>query len=319
MGKNLFSTDKKTQSEPMNKGSGRNLFANTNSEPEEGFLQKLPRNIGAGLANLGHSELNIPHDIAQAAEDFGQNFGNSLNKSFPLPENFQQKLEQLPQKEQFKLSEHIPYQQDYDFAKMLGLQGEPTFADTLVQKGVEHSPEILASANALRSILPHLTKRGATNTLKQARQLASERNIGAFNVDPELIEDARQFIPKTLPYRNALDAAHYGDYDSLFRLQSDVGKHASDYSRSLFSAAERAHGREGLAARKRLLDAIHENLQSQGHQDISDLLKQGQNEYRKYMGFKPYRNALGVAAASLAIPKNPMTNLLKKLWLQSSQ
>ena len=99
----------------------------------------------------------------------------------------------------------------------------------------------------------------------------------------------------------------------LFKLQSDLGKHSSDYARSLFSAAERAHGRAGMATRNNLLSEMHQGLQDLGHSDISSLLKKGQEEYRKYAKFKPYRNALGVAAGAYMLPKNALIDLVKKL------
>ncbi len=93
----------------------------------------MPRNVVTGLANLGHETLNLPHNLTEAAEDATQNTGITT-PSF-MPQEFQKniKLQQAP-----KISEYIPQQQEYDYAKILGQKGEPTFADTLVQKGTEH-------------------------------------------------------------------------------------------------------------------------------------------------------------------------------------
>lgn len=134
-----------------------------------------------------------------------------------------------------------------------------------------------------------------------------------INISPGLIEDAAQFLPKTTPYKKLLKEAKSGDYNALFRLQSDLGRHSSDYSRSLFSAAERAHGRAGMATRKELLDEIHNALKSTGHKDVSELLKKGMEEYRRYAKFKPYRNALTVAAGAYMLPKNALIDLVKKM------
>jgi len=192
------------------------------------------------------------------------------------------------------------------------LFGQPKYAGEAMLRGMARNALPLTGASRLMQAAPHLTQRGASRALRDARQTAATRNIGALNVDPDLIEDTRQFLPNTLPNRNALDAAQYGDYNSLFKLQSDVGKSAGDYAKSKFSAAERAHGKAGLAARNRLLDAIHENLQIQGHGDISDLLRQGQKDYSRYMKFKPYRNTLLLGSAGLALPVNHIANFLKK-------
>ncbi len=202
------------------------------------------------------------------------------------------------------------------------LFGEPKYPGEAAVRGVGRNILPIAGATKAISAMPHLTARGATQKLKEARKMSDERNIGKINVDPQLVNDARQFLPKTSPHRTNLKTAGKGDYDALFRLQSDLGKHASDYAKSLFSAAERQHGRAGLQTRGQLLDAMHENLQSQGHHDISNLLKAGQNDYRKYMKFKPWRNALalgGLGAAGLSIPDNPIAKTLKSILFQNNQ
>lgn len=193
------------------------------------------------------------------------------------------------------------------------LFGDPKYAGESLLRGMVRNALPLTGAARLAQAAPHLTQRGASRALRDARQQAGARNIGTLNVDPALIEDTRQFLPNTLPNRNAIDAAQYGDYNSLFKLQSDVGKSAGDYAKSKFSAAERAHGKAGLEARNRLLDAIHENLQIQGHGDISDLLRQGQKDYSRYMKFKPYRNWLALGALGLAIPKGQFVNALRNI------
>lgn len=199
------------------------------------------------------------------------------------------------------------------------LLGKPKYeGETILRGGVRNALPIAGAARLARG-MPHLTRRGASRSLNTARELAGGRNIGQLNIDPALIEDARQFLPNTLPHRNALTAAHTGDYNELFRLQSDVGKNSGDYAKSLFSAAERSHGRAGLAARNRLLDAIHENLQSQGHHDISNFLRKGQHDYSRYMRFKPYRNALALGLLSLAIPQNPISKIATKALFHNSQ
>ena len=199
---------------------------------------------------------------------------------------------------------------------MLGQKGAPTFGDKLIQKGVQYAPELLLGGNALRQVMPHLTRHGASRTLREARALAADRDIGTLNVNPELIEDARQYLPNNLPERNLLEGSQHGDYNSLFNLQSNLGRVSAQRTgriRSLFAPETNIRGEAGLASRRRLLNAIHENLQSQGHHDISDLLRQGQNEYRRYMQFRPYRNAIAGAALYAATPKNALTDLVKKL------
>lgn len=167
------------------------------------------------------------------------------------------------------------------------------------------SPENRTQGAAIGSIggalegLPPFTQRGASKHLRKASELVNQRGVGPLNVPTENIEDLRQFLPATLPYRKLMEEAQGKEYGPLFNLQSDVGKQARDYAKSIFSAAERAHGREGLAARDRLLDEIRSGLIEKGHGDIAELMKKGQNQYRRYSEFKPLRNkaALGTLGA----------------------
>ncbi len=197
------------------------------------------------------------------------------------------------------------------------LFGEPKYPGEAALRGIGRNILPIAGTARGLSAMPHLTQHGATRKLNRAQRLAEERNIGQMNVNPQLVQDARQFLPNTLPYRNNLTTAGTGDYNSLFRLQSDLGQHASDYAKSLFSAAERQHGRAGLEARARLLDEMHGNLQTQGHHDISNLLREGQNDYRRYIRFRPIRNSLIGAGAASALPWKSMTKTLTEFLLRN--
>lgn len=298
-----------------NTGSG---WSYAEPEKPESFMQKLPRNMGAGLANLGHTLLNTPYGLAQNFKQLGQEWNQGLDQAglsqFKMPNN------------NLNVADRIPHQQEYNFAEMLGQKGEPTWSDWGIQKGVEYSPELALGAglakNAFKGVIPHLTQKGAAKTLSRAKQLASERNIGRIKVDPKLIKDAAQFLPKTAPYKNALKEAKTGNYNSLFKLQTDLGKHAGDYASSEFSAAERAHGRAGMATRNAILDEMHKGLQAQGHNDISNLLRQGQREYAKYKKFVPLRNKIikgaVIAGGFSQLPQVPIVNHLLKDALLSN-
>lgn len=304
----------KSDIQPVSKRRPRDFLKENEDESQnEGFFEKLPRNVVAGLANAGHTLLNTPHDLAKGFEDQGNQFRKMVDTALPL-----EKYGIKNKNYDTHYAENIPQQEDYNFAEMLGQKGEPTFGDTLIQKASEYAPEMILAANALRGTIPHLTKRGALKKLKKGKALAAERDIGTLNVNPELIEDARQYLPNNLPERDLLNASQSGDYNSLFKLQSDVGKISAARKgklKSLFAPETHLKGEAGLTSRNRLLDAIHENLQGMGHNDISDLLRQGQNDYRRYMKFRKYRNIIGGAGAAYAIPKNALTDLVKKLYL----
>ncbi len=313
MARNLFAND--LQQQPTTRAP-RNLFADQEPAEQESFIGKLPRNIATGLANMGHGLINAPYDLAEIIQQRGNEFGQVYKplQGAGIPSPFPSK--------NYGIAGMIPHQEDQNFAQMLGQKGANTFADTVVQKGAQYAPEMLLGANALKALrgaglMPHLTKRGALKKLKKGQGLASERDIGTLDVNPELIKDAEQYLPNNLPERNLLEGSNYGDYDSLFRLQSDLGKVSAARTgkiSKLFSPETHLKGQAGLRSRNALLDAIHENLQGMGHHDISDLLRQGQADYRRYMNFRKYPRILGGAAAAYMFPKNALIDLAKNLW-----
>ncbi len=245
----------------------------------------------AGLLELGQKFNHAPRAAAQYA----------ANRLHLIPEEWADKVPQAPDLDNY-IQQYI---------------GNPKNPGDALSRGLARNADLLASGNALGKAMPHLTKRGALKKLKKGQKLASEREIGTLNVDPELVKDAEQYLPNNLSVRNLIEGSNYGDYDSLFRLQSYLGKISSARTgklSKLFSPETNLKGQAGLRSRNSLLNAIHENLQKLGHEDISDLLREGQNDYRRYMNFKKYPKILGGAAAAYASPKNPLTDLLKKLW-----
>jgi len=268
---------------------------------EESFLHKLPRNILIGLTHAGRGLHNLPHDIVHLGDVVGSKIGRMLG----APEL---------QNQDSDLASYLPYDTQ-SYADVWGQKGPGTQADNIIQKGVEIAPDVIGGINALRSLrlLPHLTRKGASKSLVKAREMGKTKNIGPLDINPDLVEDTRQFLPNTTPYRNLIDEAGYGDYNRLFSLQSDLGKHAGGMSRDWFSKANRAHGKAGLEVRGNILKEMKQSLRQQGHGDISDLLTKGQDDYRRYMKFKPYRNALGVAAGAYMLPKNVLLDLAQKL------
>lgn len=268
---------------------------------EESFLHKLPRNVLIGLTHAGRGLHNLPHDIVHLGDVVGSKIGRMLG----APE--------LQDKDS-DLASYLPYDTQ-SYADVWGQQGQGTPADNMIQKGIEIAPDVIGGLNALRSLrlLPHLTRKGASKSLVKARELGKTKNIAPLEVNPDLIEDTRQFFPNTTPYRNLVEEAGYGDYNRLFDLQSDLGKHADDLSKDWFSKANRAHGKAGLQVRGNILNEMKQSLRQQGHGDIADLLTKGQDEYRRYMKFRPYRNAIGVAAGAAMLPKNALIDLVQKM------
>lgn len=245
--------------------------------------------------------------------------GQGANRAFKeIPEYLANRLNLIPP----EWAEKIPVAPDISPA-IQNTFGEPKYPGEAMARGSARNMLNFGELGILKQLMPHLSRRGASLRLRRMNNLAEDRGLNPLNIDPSTIEDVRQFLPNTAPYRNLLDSAHSGNFRDLFSLQSDLGKQSSDYARSLFSAADRAHGRAGLEARNALLDAIHDAIQGQGHLDISGLLRSGQRDYRRFMGFRPYRNILGGAALAggigAAIPDNALTDLAEKVLLHRSQ
>jgi|GEM_PF-2944649 len=137
----------------------------------------------------------------------------------------------------------------------------------------------------------------------------------ALDVNPQLIEDTRKYFPDDTAYRDLVDAAHTGDYSKLFKLQSDLGKISRKRQRD-FMSAQREKGRAGVNAANALLDDMHKDMIKKGMLEQSELLRQGRNDYRRYMKFKPYRNALLGLAAYLMIPKSKIAETAKNFVLR---
>jgi hypothetical protein len=265
---------------------------------QESAWKRIPRDVLIGLTHAGRNLHNLPHDLASLGE-------------WPI-----EKLRGKPF--EHPLSSYLP-NDTANYADVWGQKGAGTTLDNVLQKGIEIAPDVIGGVNALRSLklLPHLTRKGASKNIVKARELGKTRNMGPLEVNPDLIEDTRQFLPNTTPYRNLIDDAGYGDYNKLFSLQSDLGKHAGGMSKDRFSKANRAHGRAGLEVRGNILNEMKNSMRQQGHGDIADLLTKGQDEYRRYMKFKPYRNALMAAGAAYSLPRNVLIDLVKKMATMS--
>lgn len=253
-------------------------------EPEQGFLNKLPRNIAAGLSKGATGLANIPYDI-------GKGIAGIHNAFSPQKSDEEQFINQAAGGNQPDTNpERIPHFKERDYSKMFGIKGEPTAADEAIQFASEFAAPLGAGAKSvakgatklaqIMADLP-LTKQMASQALKKADALAVNRGVSGIQVDKDILKDIKQFLPNTTPYKKLMDAAKKGNYQSLFTLQSDLGKSGRQLIKSA-SGAERIHGIEAHKARERLIGSMVEKLKESGHHDIAELMKHGQNRYRQY-------------------------------------
>lgn len=274
---------------------------NEKSMPDESFLSKLPRNIIAGLASLGHSTINMPHDIVKFAENFGSGVGKYIN---PEPtEEWKKLIAAGPQPT--KLSKYIPHQEEKDFAGMLGQKGKGTLMDNLIQGAVEHSPEIASLPGLLKEAWMHLpiTQTGAARKLREAEQLINNMGI-KIPLESKFIKESKQFLPKTTASKSMLEKASAGEYGSTFGLQSQIGKHERDLRKSTL-AAERLLSPQARELKESILGQLENGLRVQGQHKIADLLKGGLSDYKQYIKFrdeiKPLIGKIAIPSTALGI------------------
>ncbi len=291
------------------------------------------RDIAAGLAGLGHRTLNAPYESAkeiqklsspmadlfkeklnlekylapkkeESSPGYLENLANKFNQKNKVPES-------MINKDWNKLFDvkNIPHQQEYDFSKMLGQQGEGTLVDKAIQKGITYAPE-LVSLGALLRKLP-ITAGPGKRVLNQVKKEIEKRGVEKLNTPEHIFEDIEQnkFLRNTQPNRNLLERAKQGGYNELFDLQSDLGGIERGYTRDPFSAANRQFGKDVGKNRQELLESMRNELSNLGHEDLAELMKHGQKLYRQYMKVRPYRNA----ALALGVTGIPGYKYAKKL------
>lgn len=243
----------------------------------------------AGALEGAQALNHLPRDIAEYAE-------NRLNL---LPQGW---------------AEKVPVAPDITGA-IENTFGQPKYPGEALARGAGRNVLNEAALASAVNKIPHLTKSGATKKLRQNKQRMGElKETGILNIKPELIEDMRKYMPNDAAFRDLVDAAHSGDYNKLFKLQSAVGQLSAKRSRALFSPEERIKGQAGFQAINSLLDDMHKEMKGKGLLKESELLRQGRNDFRRYSKFKKYKYGLGALAAGYAVPKNSLTDLGKKIW-----
>lgn len=133
---------------------------------EEGIGTWLPRDIMIGLLNQRQNLVNQPYEFAKSLEDLGKGINTNFDKQFGLEKLLKGQNVNIPE---LNTSSYLPHEQN-DFAKLMGQEGEPTTGSWLIQKGVEHAPELLGLAQLARGI--PITARGIINRMSRHKQEA---------------------------------------------------------------------------------------------------------------------------------------------------
>lgn len=294
-----FNTDQLT---PVEDQPEQDAGAYLDSLPkqQEGYFH-LPRSILAGLTNLGRDLHNAPHDLALGAENSINNVGDYLSKLTGKNIHF---------KNPHALSDVLP-SDETNYANVFGQQGEGTLLDRLVQKGVEHAPEIYGAAGIARAglrALPPMTQFQGARRLRAADQIINDLNANV-PLSPQLINESRAYLPNTHATREMITNAESGHYPSSFSTQSQVGYHERNLRTSPL-ASERLLAPHARELKENMLGEMENALRSQSHIDprytqAADFLRGGINDYRQYIQFRdtvwPLLKRLGIPTTALAL------------------
>lgn len=202
--------------------------------PEQSFGEKLLPNIGAGIAKGVTGLANIPYDIAKMA-------GGAQRKD-PYE---QQLMQALGEQQQQPNAERIPHFGEHNYAKMLGMTGEPTAADEAIQMGTEFALPIggalkagLKGVKAISKAIPAFTSKGIAKEVSMGKDIAKQKygqlykslfdtaeKKGLTKIDkPEIKADLieKNSMPK---YHTALkEFMASPTVENAHKAQSDLGK-----------------------------------------------------------------------------------------------
>lgn len=126
-----------------------------------------------------------------------------------------------------------------------------------------------------------LTAKMAAKPLEWAKKIAEEKGVSNIKIPNDMLREAKEYFPKSAPYKKLIESAKKGNYQDLFTLQSDLGKVSRQLTRSP-SGAERLHGGAASDLRVRWIEAMKDSLRKKGHNDIADLMSKGQKNFSTF-------------------------------------
>jgi hypothetical protein len=199
-------------------------------QPEQSFLNKLPRNIGAGALQGLTGLANIPYNIAQMLPSGSRKdpYETALGESLRATN-----------------AERIPHIQQHDYAKMLGIKGQPTASDEAIQLATELALPIggagklaVKGAKALAEHLPAVTSKGLAKEISSGRDVAKEKYRGLYNAlfqeaeKKGLTKIEKPRIKSDLIEKNSMPKYHTAlkeflgkpTIENAHKAQSDLGK-----------------------------------------------------------------------------------------------
>jgi hypothetical protein len=134
---------------------------------------------------------------------------------------------------------------------------------------------------------------------------AYERGVDQVPIDMKVIKDVKKLLPKTSQNKELIQKAQSGDYNSLRKLQSDLGTRGSEAKLSKF-LSDRDKGEKILDLRRKINDTVSNHFKNTGNQDLANSLKEGNNIYKNMQDiyYKDKRLGKLVHPEKLEVPNN---------------
>lgn len=150
------------------------------------------------------------------------------------------------------------------------------------------------------------------NQFENVQKEAESRNIPNMKLSKDFFKDVAERMDKKQSTKALIEKAKKGDFPALRKLQSEM-RYRSDKLNKSLSIADQDYGGELSELRANLNKKISEHLQSQGHTDLAEKLKDTMRDYRKLM--ETYMRDPKVArlvGANQEVPKDFLGMLSKK-------
>lgn len=149
-----------------------------------------------------------------------------------------------------------------------------------ISGGLARGSVIPTKNSLIQSILkPHdALERAAAEKFQHVSGEVSKRGSSNMAINPNEIENLKQYFDKTRQSNKLLNDAKTGDYDALRKLQSDLYKKGKKNLQSDLET-DRMRGAEMLEKRNDINSDISDSLRMQGHHDLADVLDAAKQDY----------------------------------------
>ncbi|HMG15371.1 MAG TPA: hypothetical protein VK590_08000 [Saprospiraceae bacterium] len=119
----------------------------------------------------------------------------------------------------------------------------------------------------------------ASELFNHVGNIAKDRNIGEFDIDPKLINQIKNILPDTTGINNLMESVNDGSYQSLRKLQSELWKRGTKRLESDIPS-ENDVGEKMMDLRESLNNKMISHFRDIGHEDLADKLLNAKSIYK---------------------------------------